>query len=62
MPERRNTDHRQRVINHSKEQRPAQAAEHATGSAHGADAADDAGGDHLQFKTVGDIDIGDSET
>lgn len=39
----------------------AQAAQHPSASAHGADTADHAGGDHLEFKTVGDVDIGDGE-
>ena len=43
------------------EQRAAQAAQHPSASAHGADTADHAGGDHLEFKTVGVVDIGDGE-
>lgn len=61
LPEGRDADHRQGVINDPEEQRAAQAAQHPSASAHGADTADHAGGDHLEFKTVGDVDIGDGE-
>ena len=61
LPERRDADHRQGIIDDPEEQRAAQAAQYPSASAHGADTADHAGGDHLQFKAVRYVDIGDGE-
>ena len=61
LPERRDADHRQGIIDDPEEQRAAQAAQYPSASAHGADTADHAGGDHLQLKAVRHIDIGDGE-
>ncbi len=49
------------VINDPEEQRAAQAAQHPSASAHGADTADHAGGDHLSSKPLATSSIGDGE-